>query len=73
MLLKFLIVKIVLIENACIQTFAKTDGPLVKINSVINGVGGFVSSGKNPETGEVGTGWITKDNFILSYTNLEHV
>ena len=59
----------VLIENACIQTFAKTDGPLVKINSVINGVGGFVSSGKNPETGEVGTGWITKDNFILSYTN----
>lgn len=59
----------VLIENACIQTFAKTDGPLVKINSVINGVGGFVCSGKNPETGEVGTGWITKDNFILSYTN----
>ena len=59
----------VLVENACIQTFAKTDGPLVKINSVINGVGGFVSSGKNPETGEVGTGWITKDNFILSYTN----
>lgn len=59
----------VLVENACIQTFAKTDGPLVEINSVINGVGGFVSSGKNTETGEVGTGWITKDNFILSYTN----
>ena len=53
--------KDVLIENACIQTFANEDGALQKFNSIINGVGSGVSSGI---TGE---GWSRK--FLLNYTN----
>lgn len=53
--------KDVLIENACIQTFANEDGALQKINSIINGVGSGVSSGI---TGE---GWSRK--FLLNYRN----
>ena len=57
----------VLIENACIQTFAREDGVLQKINHIINGTGESVSSGTDPITGEVGTGWDRK--YILSYQN----
>ena len=53
--------KDVLIENACIQTFANEDGTLQKFNSIINGVGSGVSSGI---TGE---GWSRK--FLLNYRN----
>lgn len=53
--------KDVLIENACIQTFANEDGALQKFNSIINGVGSGVSSGI---TGE---GWSRK--FLLNYRN----
>ena len=40
----------VLIENACIQTFANDGGALQKINSIINGAGNGVSSGVDKET-----------------------
>ena len=53
--------KDVLIENACLQTFANEDGALQKFNSIINGVGSGVSSGI---TGE---GWSRK--FLLNYRN----
>ena len=57
----------VIVENACLQTFAKDDGALQKINSIINGVGDGVSSGTNEETGLKGEGWSRK--FLLSYQN----
>ena len=57
----------VLVENACIQTFANGDGALVKINHIINGVGGSVSSGYNSVTDEMGEGWSRK--FLLYYNN----
>lgn len=57
----------VIVENACIQTFAKADGAIQKFNNIINGVGAGVSSGENTETGEVGEGWSRK--FLLSYQN----
>ncbi len=57
----------VIVENACLQTFAKDDGALQKINSIINGVGDGVSSGKDIQTGETGEGWSRK--FLISYQN----
>lgn len=60
----------VLIENACTQTFARAEGKYQSINSVINGVGGSVSSGKGTETNEeepVGEGWSRK--FVTKYNN----
>lgn len=57
----------VLIENACVQTFAKAEGALQKINHIINDCGEGVSSGKDKETGEIGGGWDRQ--FILSYQN----
>lgn len=57
----------VLVENACIQTFAKADGVLQKFNHIINGAGDGVSSGKDTSTGEVGEGWARK--FLISYNN----
>lgn len=57
----------VIIENACIQTFANEDGALQKFNHIINGVGDSVSSGKDSATGEVGEGWARK--FLISYQN----
>lgn len=59
----------VVVENACIQTFAKGDGVMQKFNHIINGCGEGVSSGIDKVTGEVGTGWSRK--FILSYKNGE--
>lgn len=56
----------VIIENACIQTFAKADGALQKINSIINGVGQGVSSGI-AEDGTKGEGWSRK--FLRLYQN----
>lgn len=56
----------VIIENACIQTFAKSDGALQKINSIINGVGQGVSSGIASD-GTKGEGWSRK--FLISYSN----
>lgn len=57
----------VLIENACIQTFADENKALQKFNHIINGVGDGVSSGVDKETGELGEGWSRK--FLLSYQN----
>lgn len=57
----------VLIENACIQTFAKEDGVMQKFNHIINEVGDGVSSGVDKETGEKGEGWSRK--FLISYQN----
>lgn len=57
----------VLIENACIQTFANDGGALQKINSIINGAGNGVSSGVDKETGVQGTGWSRQ--YLLSYNN----
>ncbi|ONI46883.1 hypothetical protein AN642_00425, partial [Epulopiscium sp. SCG-B10WGA-EpuloA2] len=57
----------VLIENACIQTFADDQKVLQKINSIVNGVGNPVSSGTDSETGEVGTGW--SRSFLISYND----
>lgn len=56
----------VIVENACIQTFANEDGALQKFNHIINGVGDGVSSGhtNGQPTGE---GWSRK--FLLSYQN----
>lgn len=59
----------VVVENACIQTFAKADGVMQKFNHIINGTGEGVSSGIDKVTGEKGTGWSRK--FILSYKNGE--
>lgn len=53
--------KDILIENACLQTFANEDGALQKFNHIINGVGSGVSSGIG------GEGWSRK--FLLSYQN----
>ena len=57
----------VLVENACIQTFANDDGALARINHIINGVGGSASSGYNNETEERGESWSRK--FLLYYNN----
>ncbi len=57
----------VIVENACIQTFANTDGVLQKINSIVNGAGAGVSSGIDKDTGLMGEGWSRK--FLLSYQN----
>ena len=57
----------VIIENACIQTFANDDDVLQKFNHIINGVGNGVSSGTDPVTGETGEGWSRQ--FLLSYQN----
>lgn len=57
----------VIIENACLQTFAKDDGALQIINTIINGVGDSVSSGIDQETGLTGEGWSRK--FLISYQN----
>lgn len=57
----------VIVENACIQTFANTDGVLQKINSIVNGTGDSVSSGIDKDTGLTGEGWSRK--FLLSYQN----
>lgn len=59
----------VLVENACTQTFANDglDMPLQRINHIINGVGGSVSSGTNQVTGEKGESWSRK--FLLYYNN----
>lgn len=57
----------VLVENACIQTFAQDDSSLVKINHIINGVGGSASSGYSQETGISGEGWSRK--FLLYYND----
>ncbi|MCR5254860.1 MAG: fibronectin type III domain-containing protein [Acetatifactor sp.] len=61
----------ILIENACLQTFANDDGALQKINHIINGLGGKVSSGYDPVTGESGEGWSRK--YLLYYTGKEAV
>lgn len=57
----------VLVENACIQTFANDDGALARINHIVNGAGGSASSGYNEETGERGESWSSK--FLLYYNN----
>jgi len=57
----------VIIENACIQTFADEDKVLQKFNHIVNGVGDGVSSGIDSVTGEVGDGWSRK--FLISYQN----
>ena len=57
----------VVVENACIQTFAKAEGALQKFNSIINGVGNGVSSGKDDETGTTGEGWSRQ--FLRYYKN----
>ncbi|MBS5934682.1 MAG: Ig-like domain-containing protein [Clostridiales bacterium] len=57
----------VLIENACLQTFADETKVLQKINSVVNGMGDPVSSGTDPVTGEKGTSW--DRSFLLYYNN----
>ena len=58
----------VLVENACIQTFANDDSALQKINHIINGVGYGVSSGRlDEETLEKGEGWSRK--FLIYYRN----
>lgn len=57
----------VLIENACLQTFADENKVLQKINSVVNGMGDPVSSGTDPVTGEEGTKW--DRSFLLYYNN----
>lgn len=57
----------VLVENACIQTFANDDGALARINHIVNGAGGSASSGYNEETGERGESWSRK--FLLYYNN----
>lgn len=57
----------VLIENACIQTFANEDGVLQKFNAIINDVGAGVSSGIDKENGLTGEGWSRK--FLISYNN----
>lgn len=57
----------VLIENACLQTFAKADGALQKIRSIVNGVGAGVASGIDIVTGETGPGWAR--TFLISYNN----
>lgn len=59
----------VLVENACIQTFANEDSNLVRINHIINGVGGSASSGYSADTGETGEGWSRK--FLLYYNDGE--
>lgn len=59
----------VLVENACIQTFANDDSNLVRINHIINGVGGSASSGYSEETRETGEGWSRK--FLLYYNDGE--
>lgn len=56
----------VLIENACLQTFADENKVLQKINSIVNGMGDPVSSGIDKVTGEEGTKW---DRSFLSYYN----
>lgn len=57
----------VLIENACLQTFADETKVLQKINSVVNDMGDPVSSGTDPVTGEKGTSW--DRSFLLYYNN----
>lgn len=57
----------VVVENACIQTFAKENGVMQKFNHIINGTGEGVSSGIDKVTGQKGEGWSRK--FILSYKN----
>ncbi|MBP5198674.1 MAG: fibronectin type III domain-containing protein [Lachnospiraceae bacterium] len=61
----------ILIENACLQTFANDNGALQKINHIVNGLGGSVSSGYDAETGERGEGWSRK--YLLYYTGTEAV
>lgn len=55
------------VENACIQTFASDDGALQKINHIVNGTGGGVSSGIDRETGVKGEGYSRK--FLTYYNN----
>lgn len=44
-------------ENACVQTFANDDSALQKINSIVNGAGYGVSSGRlDEESFEKGEG-----------------
>lgn len=57
--------KEVLIENACLQTFADDTKVLQKFNHIVNGAGDGVSSGFDWNTGEFGEGWSRK--FLLSY------
>lgn len=56
------------VENACIQTFASDDGALQKINHIVNGVGGGVSSGIDRENPDIkGEGYSRK--FLTYYNN----
>lgn len=57
----------VLIENACLQTFADENKVLQKINSIVNGMGDPVSSGTDRVTGEEGTKW--DRSFLIYYNN----
>ena len=57
----------VLVENACIQTFANDNDVIQRFNHIINGVGAGVSSGHNSQTGEEGSGWSRK--YLLWYQN----
>lgn len=59
--------KDVIIENACLQTFANDNSSFQIINSIVNGVGNSVSSGIDLETGKKGDGWSRQ--FLLTYNN----
>lgn len=57
----------VIVENACVQTFANDDGALQKINHIINGVGYGVNSGYDDDAQRFGESWSRK--FLLYYNN----
>lgn len=61
----------VVVENDCIQTFAKENAVMQKFNHIINGTGEGVRSGIDKVTGEKVEGWSRK--FILSYKNGQRI
>lgn len=57
----------VMVENACIQTFANENAALQKFEHIINGVGEGVSSGIDKVNNVKGEGWSRK--FLVLYNN----